>query len=152
LVISPKVCLQIPVVLTPWLLFSSDAVTSHNVHVATYQHLHYGCPLRDQFTVSRTRKMLSPAYIVYPTSHRDCLLLDYKVQNKILFSLQTYFPLLPLPSPFLVFFFFFYSRPTARVDCDGMAEFHCAPRGSDLVSSLSLSLNPQSKSGCSPSI
>ena len=121
------------------------------VQVATYQQLHSGCPLRGQFTVSRTRKMFSATYIVYPTSHRDCLLSDYNVQNKMPFSFQTYFPLLPLPSTFLVFFFIF-SPPTAKVECDGMAEFHCTLRGGDLVSSLSLSLNPQSKSGCSLSI
>jgi len=92
------------------LLFSSDMVISHNVQVATYQQLHYGCPLRGQFTVSRTRKMFSAAYIVYPTSNRDCLLLAFKVQNKMLFSLQTYFPLLPLPIQFLVFFFIFSPR------------------------------------------
>ena len=111
LTISPNFCLQAPVILTPCLLFRSDMVTSHNVQVATYQQLHYGCPLRGQFTFSRTRKMFSPAYIVYPTSHTDCLLLDCKVQNKMLFSLLTYFPLLPLPNPFLVFFFnFFFFR------------------------------------------
>jgi hypothetical protein len=96
-------------------LFSSDMVTSHNVQVATYQQLHYGCPLRGQFTVSRTRKMFSPVYIVCPTTHRDCLLLDCKVQNKILFSLLTYFPLLPLPNPFLVFFFFLCPDSESKV-------------------------------------
>jgi hypothetical protein len=116
--ISLKFCLQAPLILKPSLLFSSDMVTSYNVQVTTYQQLHYGCPLRGQFTVSRTRKMFSPAYIVYPTTHRDCLLLDCKVQNKMLFSLLTYFPLLPLPKPFLAFFLFF-SDSESKVWWDG---------------------------------
>jgi hypothetical protein len=103
LTISPKLCLQAPVILTPCLLFSSDAFTSHNVPqvAATYQQLHCGCLLRRQFTVSRTRKMFSAAYIVYPTLHRDCLLLGRKVQNKMLLRLPTYFPLLPSQTHFL---------------------------------------------------